>query len=128
RIKAVNTAVDSENKIHDDRVAAQFGFRGGLVPGVTVYGYLAEAARKHFGEEWLERGAMDVRFQQPVYHGEEIKVALREDGARAVVEIAGRASGTAWIGGREQPDVSRYEERELSEPRAAASREERAVG
>jgi len=108
-IKAVNTAADSENKIHDDRVAAQFGFRGGLVPGVTVYGYLAEAALRHFGDEWLERGAMDVRFQQPIYHGEEIEVSVWEDGARAVVEIAGRATGTAWVGGVESPDASRYE-------------------
>jgi len=128
RIKAVNTAADSENKIHDDRVAARYGFRGGLVPGVTVYGYLAEAARKHYGDEWLARGAMDVRFQQPVYHGEEVEVTLREDDARAVVEIEGRASGTAWVGGEEPPDASRYEERELSEPRVAASRESLAVG
>ena len=39
-LRAVNTAPDSENKMHDDRVAAQYGFRGGLVPGVTVYGYM----------------------------------------------------------------------------------------
>jgi acyl dehydratase len=128
RIKAVNTAADSENKIHDDRVAAQFGFRGGLVPGVTVYGYLAEAARKHFSDEWLGRGAMDVRFQQPVYHGEEIEVTLREDGDRAVVEIERRATGTAWMGGAEPPDAARYEERELSEPRVAASSEALATG
>jgi hypothetical protein len=128
RIKAVNTAVDSENRIHDDRVAAQYGFRGGLVPGVTVYGYLAEAARLHFGDEWLERGAMDVRFRQPVYHGEEIEVSLREDGALAIVEIAGRATGTAWVAGGEPTDASRYEESELSEPRVAASRESLAVG
>jgi acyl dehydratase len=128
RIKAVNTAADSENKIHDDRVAAQFGFRGGLVPGVTVYGYLAEAARKHYGDEWLARGAMDVRFQQPVYHGEEIEVLLREDGARAMVEIAGRATGTAWLSGAEPPEATRYEERELSEPRVAASSKALATG
>lgn len=126
-IKAVNTAADSENKIHDDRVAAQFGFRGALVPGVTVYGYLAEAARQHFGERWLERGAMDLRFQQPVYHDEEIEVSMREDGARALVEIEGRASGTAWVGDAEPPDTSHYEVRELSEPRVAASRESLAV-
>ena len=59
-IRAVNTAADSENKIHDDAVAAEYGFRGGLVPGVTVYGYLASAALEHFGEKWLESGADEL--------------------------------------------------------------------
>ena len=51
RIRAVNTAADSENKIHNDAIAAEYGFRGGLVPGVTVYGYMAAAAIEHFGLE-----------------------------------------------------------------------------
>src|ERR1700722_9480814 len=98
RIRAVNTAADSENKIHDDRVAAQYGFRGGLVPGVTVYGYLAEAALQHFGEPWLTRGAMDVRFHQPVYEGEEVEgeIAAEENG-RVRVSIGDRAVGIAWL-------------------------------
>src|ERR1700722_1350111 len=81
RIRAVNTAAESENKIHDDRIAAQYGFRGGLVPGVTVYGYLAAAVLDHFGDPWLSRGAMDVRFHQPVYEGEESVVTLAPDPA-----------------------------------------------
>jgi hypothetical protein len=98
RIRAVNTAANSENKIHDDRVASQFGFRGGLVPGVTVYGYLAEAVFDHFGEIWLSRGAMDVRFRQPVYEGEEVEVTVEaEANQRIKVEIAGRASAVAWV-------------------------------
>ena len=35
-LRASNEATESENKIHDDTVAAQYGFRGGLVPGVSV--------------------------------------------------------------------------------------------
>jgi acyl dehydratase len=79
RIRAVNTAADSENKIHDDRIAAQYGFRGGLVPGVTVYGYLAAAVIDHFGDIWLNTGAIDVRFLQPVYEGDEAIVTLAAD-------------------------------------------------
>jgi hypothetical protein len=98
RIRAVNTAADSENKIHDDRVAAQFGFRGGLVPGVTVYGYLAEGALHHFGDAWLTRGAMDVRFQQPIYEGEDVEVAADpEEHGRVRIHIGDRASGLAWL-------------------------------
>jgi len=36
-VSAFNTAVASENKIHDDSIARRFGFRGGLVPGVEVW-------------------------------------------------------------------------------------------
>jgi acyl dehydratase len=98
RVRAVNTAADSENKIHDDQVAAQYGFRGGLVPGVTVYGYLAEAALQHFGEPWLTRGAMDVRFHQPVYEGEQVEVEIAvEANGRARVSIGDRAIGVAWM-------------------------------
>ncbi len=38
--RALNTAPDSENQIHGDDMAREFGFRGGLVPGVTVSAYL----------------------------------------------------------------------------------------
>ena len=40
RVVAFNTAHDSENKIHDDATARRFGFGGGLVPGVDVYGVI----------------------------------------------------------------------------------------
>jgi hypothetical protein len=97
-VRAVNTAVDSENKIHDDAVAAVYGFRGGLVPGVTVYGYLAAAVCEHFGPEWLERGAMNVRFHKPVYHGDDVTVTVQADGdGRVCVQAADCASGVAWL-------------------------------
>ena len=38
--KALNTAPNSENQIHGDDMAQEFGFKGGLVPGVTVSAYL----------------------------------------------------------------------------------------
>ena len=39
-LTAHNDAAASANKIHDDAVAQQYGFRGGLVPGVSVYAYM----------------------------------------------------------------------------------------
>ena len=30
----------TENKIHEDGLARDMGFRGGLVPGVTVYAWM----------------------------------------------------------------------------------------
>jgi hypothetical protein len=97
-VRAVNTAPDSENKMHDDRVAAEYGFRGGLVPGVTIYGYMTVPVLKVLGPEWLRRGAMDVRFFQPFYEGEEVAISTADlpDG-RIKIEASTRASATAWI-------------------------------
>ncbi|HLW55030.1 MAG TPA: hypothetical protein VKW06_19510 [Candidatus Angelobacter sp.] len=89
RIRAHNTAAESENKIHDDRVAAAYGFRGGLVPGVTVYGYMVPAVIDRFGRAWMERGGISVRFQSPCYESETVVsrcvdsevTAEREDGS-----------------------------------------------
>lgn len=69
RVRAHNTAHNSENKIHDDEVAARYGFRGGLVPGVTIYAYMTEAVVSRF-PEWLEQGSMQVKFQKPFYEDE----------------------------------------------------------
>jgi acyl dehydratase len=82
RVRAVNTAPDSENKIHDDRVAALYGFRGGLVPGITVYGYMTVPLVED-APEWLQHGSMRVRFLEPVYDGEPVivRVEIAKDGS-----------------------------------------------
>ena len=74
RVKARNTSESSENKIHDDEVARRYGFRGGLVPGVTVYAYMTHVLAEAFGTAWLERGTASVRFVKPVLDGEEVEV------------------------------------------------------
>jgi hypothetical protein len=70
RVTAFNGSKESENKIHDDAVARQFGFRGGLVPGVDVYAYMAHLPVERWGRAWLERGTAECRFLKPVYDGE----------------------------------------------------------
>jgi hypothetical protein len=70
RVAARNTAIASENKIHDDAVARRFGFAGGLVPGVEVYAYMTHLPVERWGRAWLERGTADCRFVKPVYDGE----------------------------------------------------------
>ena len=74
RVIGYNYAADHDNKIHSDEVAAQFGFKGGLVPGVGVYAYLTHPVVAAFGLEWLQRGAMTAKFLKPIYHGEEAVV------------------------------------------------------
>src|SRR6266513_1531918 len=54
RVSAYNTAHESENKIHDDATARRFGFGGGLVPGVDVYGYITHMPVARWGPAGLE--------------------------------------------------------------------------
>ena len=51
-VRAHNASIHSENKIHEDTVAKQYGFRGGLVPGVTVHAYMT----RPFAERRMDRG------------------------------------------------------------------------
>jgi acyl dehydratase len=122
RVRARNTAADSENKIHDDAIAASFGFRGGLVPGVTVYAYMTVPIVERFGLEWLERGSMQVKFHQPFYDGEEVIVraevntgadpiniaitAEREDGTACATALATVNDRSLWLGDAKVEDYS----------------------
>ena len=80
RVQAKNTATQSENKIHDDAVAAKLGFTGGLVPGVDVYAYLCHLPAERWGAAWLERGTMSARFASPVYDGDTVEVEAVDEG------------------------------------------------
>jgi len=98
RVRAKNTAPDSENKIHDDRVAAEHGFRGGLVPGVTVYGYMTVPIVDS-EPAWLERGSMQVKFLEPVYDGEDIVVHAEVNEDESIEVTAERDDGTVCAQG-----------------------------
>jgi hypothetical protein len=79
-LTAFNTATASTNKIHDDDVARQYGFRGGLVPGVDVYAYLTHLPVREWGRGWLEDGRISARFVTPVYDGREVTASGTWDG------------------------------------------------
>lgn len=74
--EALNTAPDSDNKIHGDELAKQYGFEGGLVPGVTVSAYLIHPAVEKWGMEWLNNGFANCRVSSPLYDKETFKVEL----------------------------------------------------
>jgi len=138
RVRARNTSADSENKIHDDSEAASYGFRGGLVPGITVFAYMTVPLVARFGLDWLERGSMQVKFQQPFYDGEEVVVqtevdeiespirvnvtASREDGAKCATALATLGDRSEWL---DAPLIDGYPEAPLPplEARPAATRE-----
>jgi hypothetical protein len=109
---AFNTAASSDNKIHDDSVARQFGFRGALVPGVEVYAYMAHMPVARWGRNWLESGQIDCRFQKPVYDGAVTRVTANEENDQLVLGVesaeARCATGRAFVpsDGRLAPSVN----------------------
>lgn len=80
RVRARNFATASENKIHEDSVAKQYGFAGGLVPGVTVYAYMTRPVVEVLGKDWLAHGTATARFLKPFYEGEVVRVRSRVAG------------------------------------------------
>jgi len=135
RVKARNTSATSDNKIHDDATARRYGFRGGLVPGVTVYGYLTEPLVAALGPAWLERGTASVRFQKPVLEGEELAVTgavtardprgatLAVTGATADAPEAATLAATLPAGSPTPVNAALYRAAPLPEPRPEATRE-----
>ncbi len=80
RVVAHNADTASDNRIHDDSVARRHGFRGGLVPGVTVYAYMAHVPAARWGRAWSEHGTMTARFLEPVYDGESVQIVGTPEG------------------------------------------------
>jgi acyl dehydratase len=127
-VRAHNPATASENKIHHDDVARSYGFAGGLVPGVTVYAYMAHPVVEVLGRAWLERGTMAARFVRPCYDGDVITIdAVPENGAleltarRAGDEVI--ATGTASVPSRpaSPPPITAYPTAPLPDERPPAT-------
>jgi acyl dehydratase len=126
RVRAVNEP-GSSNLVHEDEFARRLGFRAGLVPGVAIYGYLAEVADERWGGRWLRGGTMSARFLKPVYDGEEVTVS-GADGDGGLELEARNPAGELCANGRATlhedlplPDPARYPEAPLPrEPGPAA--------
>ena len=132
-VEAFNIAADSENQIHDDTVASGFGFAGALVPGSAVFGYMSHQAVARWGRAWLERGTLECRFSQPVYHGRQVTVsaAEREDGLGLEVhgEAGVCATGSAALPAPEAaPSLDGYPLAPRPEVRPAADERSLAEG
>lgn len=104
-VSASTPAEPHENKIHEDDLARQYGFKGGLVPGVIMYAWMTHPVVEALGEEWLDRGAFETRFSKPIYYGEpatiRARVAARTDTAVTIEVAAHNAAndvcGTATV-------------------------------
>jgi len=112
RVRATNES-RSSNLVHDDEFARRLGFRGGLVPGATVYGYMAVLPELRWGDAWRTGGTMSARFLSPFYDGEEVTVTAVESGDGMGLEArnpAGElcATGSAAASAEPAPDAGRY--------------------
>ena len=81
QVRTHNPSTQSENRMHSDDVARQFGFKGGLVPGVTVFSHMTQPMVARHGEAWLTRGTADVSFGKPAYEGELLSIHTNATGS-----------------------------------------------
>jgi hypothetical protein len=98
-VVARNPATASENRIHADDVARRYGFQGGLVPGVTVYGYACYPIGELLGPTWVESGAAGIRFIAPCYDGEELAINAVPTSPRTLdltVGVGQRTDASGW--------------------------------
>lgn len=86
QVRTHNASTQSENRMHSDDVARQFGFKGGLVPGVTVFAHMTQPLAARYGEAWLARGTAEVSFAKPAYEGEWLSIHTTDanDGTHAL--------------------------------------------
>ncbi len=94
-VSAPAPAEPHENKIHEDDLARQYGFKGGLVPGVIMYAWMTHPVVEALGVEWLERGEFETRFAKPIYYEEPatIRAKVTARSAEAVtIEVAAHNS------------------------------------
>jgi acyl dehydratase len=96
---AFNQASESENRIHSDEVAKQYGFRGGLVPGITVYAYLVQPAVRAWGLDWLSHGGASAVFRRPLYDAGTFRVEVKPEAEGYQGEVID-AEGTVCGAGR----------------------------
>jgi hypothetical protein len=134
-VSAPYPAEPHENKIHEDGLARQYGFKGGLVPGVTVYAWMTHPVVEALGSQWLERGRFQTRLARPIYYEEaavvRARVASREGDAVAIEvaahNAAGLVCGTATMSlspgsGAGAPEADTYAVAPLPDERPQVSR------
>jgi 3-hydroxybutyryl-CoA dehydratase len=86
---------------YDASYAAKRGFRGPLAHGLMVQGFANAIAMDVFGDSWVERGSISVKFIGPVHAGDTIDVNVFDDGT---VEATG-PDGTTMVGSARLRDV-----------------------
>ena len=114
--------------IHDDELAKVYGYRGALVPGIILYGYMANPVVNTWGMNWVRRGTMQSHSRRPVYEGDRVVITaqpVREDEFGLSVEMEMHdGEGNLMATGRatlpnadpEMPDLADFPVEPIKEP------------
>ena len=71
---------DIRNPIHSSAVAQEYGFRGALIGGVTVWSWCTPAIIEALGAAWLDHGRAAFRFRRPTYPGDDMAIRIAPAG------------------------------------------------
>lgn len=83
---------------YDLDYAKKRGFQGTLAHGLMVQGYANDVALAMYGDDWLTRGAIKVKFVAPVYPDEDYVIEIKPDGELTATGPRGVAMvGTATL-------------------------------
>ena len=88
--RARNFSAATENRIHSDDIAAQFGFEGALVPGAAIFGHMTRPLLDALGTDWLTNWQADVRFHKPAYDGDTLTIEYTVRGCEHTVRCHAR--------------------------------------
>lgn len=93
----------SERNIHsDESVAVAQGLPGRIAPGALLLNWISAVLVRHFGMGYIGRGALRVKFVEPVLEGEVVAIRIRvrsvereADGFRCDLDIVLESSSGA---------------------------------
>jgi hypothetical protein len=97
--------------IHDDDSAKVYGYRGALVPGIILYGYMADVVARSWGMDWVARGTMRSHSRRPAYEGDRMVITaspVSEDaaGKSVTMEMRDEAGNLVAAGGATLPNAT----------------------
>ena len=91
-VVAHHATFESRGGIHVDGLPQKLGFRGALVLGLVTYGNMTRALVSRFGEAWLGRAVIEIKFLKPVCEGDRMRIETQaiagREGERAFTVIA----------------------------------------
>lgn len=109
------------NRIHTTDGAQQYGFRGALVGGVHLYGWMVPAIVEAVGSGWLDHGWIHIRFRRPTYPGSEVTVRITADPAEGSFHLqalgdGGQACVVGDLGLGDAPWIGQFQLSSRAEP------------
>jgi hypothetical protein len=85
-VAAVNLPVHADNPVHTVEGGIAAGYRGAVVAGVTVYGYITRPIVEAWGAGWLSQGRAQVAFKSATLADEQLDVVPMQEGDGWTVE------------------------------------------